>query len=365
MPKSSVRRAKPRRTSARQSAQGWSAARQAEEVAWLHGSLMENMAAHLRGEDVPHFGAPTLAGVQQYFGSDMDALKEYAGDAGVDLPEDFPRKWLQARHASLEIAPLFVISPEMLQVVLAAARCLTREDIEHAHDVREQRRGFLLMPDTLKIATPFAESQVEIDALAWLPSRTAERHRDGSQVQPQSMVPTTRMMTFSRPSRPGGGSSNRLVHDTEAWFWVWKTDEGTWGEGLPSRSVEHVADDTVDDTQGIFLAQFLVAFWRLCDQQIAETTARASEPTSKQRAARRAHWPEVRVVALRRRKRRTDTSETRTVDWRSRWVVQMHRRWQWYPSEGRHRLIFVGPYIKGPEDRPLTPTPTRVTALSR
>ena len=27
----------------------------------------------------------------------------------------------------------------------------------------------------------------------------------------------------------------------------------------------------------------------------------------------------------------------------------MHKRHQWYPSQGIHKIIFVGPYVKGPE----------------
>ena len=36
-----------------------------------------------------------------------------------------------------------------------------------------------------------------------------------------------------------------------------------------------------------------------------------------------------------------------------RWVVQMHRVRQWYPREDRHKIIWRGPYVKGPPDKPL------------
>ncbi len=31
----------------------------------------------------------------------------------------------------------------------------------------------------------------------------------------------------------------------------------------------------------------------------------------------------------------------------------MHKVRQWYPSLGQHKVIYRGPYLKGPEDKPL------------
>jgi len=33
--------------------------------------------------------------------------------------------------------------------------------------------------------------------------------------------------------------------------------------------------------------------------------------------------------------------------------VRMHKVRQWYPSEQRHKVIYRGPFVKGPEDKPL------------
>jgi hypothetical protein len=50
-------------------------------------------------------------------------------------------------------------------------------------------------------------------------------------------------------------------------------------------------------------------------------------------------------------KRADDTSTVK--DWQHRWVVRMHKVRQWYPSLQRHKVIYRGPYIKGPDDKPL------------
>ncbi|TDP93025.1 hypothetical protein [Labedaea rhizosphaerae] len=51
-------------------------------------------------------------------------------------------------------------------------------------------------------------------------------------------------------------------------------------------------------------------------------------------------------------------------DWHHRWVARMHKVRQWYPSEQRHKVIYHGPYVKGPDDKPLLAGET-VTGLVR
>lgn len=46
-------------------------------------------------------------------------------------------------------------------------------------------------------------------------------------------------------------------------------------------------------------------------------------------------------------------SEPGAVDWQHRWLVRGHNRAQWYPSEAAHHLIYIAPYMKGPEDKPV------------
>lgn len=38
--------------------------------------------------------------------------------------------------------------------------------------------------------------------------------------------------------------------------------------------------------------------------------------------------------------------------WKQRWLVRGHYRAQWYPSTRSHKVIWVAPYVKGPEDAP-------------
>jgi hypothetical protein len=63
------------------------------------------------------------------------------------------------------------------------------------------------------------------------------------------------------------------------------------------------------------------------------------------------------VVTLRRMmdENRVDYNSTER-EWAYRWHVTGHIRAQWYPSLQAHKLIWIAPYIKGPEGMPLKET---------
>lgn len=75
---------------------------------------------------------------------------------------------------------------------------------------------------------------------------------------------------------------------------------------------------------------------------------------------------DVKVIQLRRRESRThilsETSER--VDWNYRWIVNGHWRNQPY-ANGEHKLIYILPYVKGPEDKPLKVPSQTVYAVHR
>jgi hypothetical protein len=64
---------------------------------------------------------------------------------------------------------------------------------------------------------------------------------------------------------------------------------------------------------------------------------------------------EITFVTLRRPepRRHGKEEELAGVDWKHRWIVSGHYRAQWYPSEAAHHVIWIAPYMKGPEDAPL------------
>ncbi len=75
---------------------------------------------------------------------------------------------------------------------------------------------------------------------------------------------------------------------------------------------------------------------------------------------------DVRVVQLRKRVPSAPTHTDATpVEWSHRWVVSGHWREQWYPRLQRNQPIWVLPYVKGPENKPLKVKPERIFAVVR
>jgi hypothetical protein len=50
---------------------------------------------------------------------------------------------------------------------------------------------------------------------------------------------------------------------------------------------------------------------------------------------------------------KSDSQNEATSAYKHRWLVRGHYRAQWYPSESAHHVIYIAPYLKGPEDKPL------------
>lgn len=116
---------------------------------------------------------------------------------------------------------------------------------------------------------------------------------------------------------------------------------------------EYTTGEQIDDRDDTFVPRFLYAFWRLCQQRIAEA-GHAQAGHSARVVADRAGVPaDVRVVRLRRTGQARDVGSRTAREWQHCWVVRMHKVRQWYPSLQQHKVIYRGPYIKGPDDKPL------------
>lgn len=120
---------------------------------------------------------------------------------------------------------------------------------------------------------------------------------------------------------------------------------GEWGGGR--------VDDPYDD----FVGRYMFAFWRLISQGI--TAVGPSQATGVRTAAgsgggSEPRDPDVRVIRLAAPSPRPSdpVGETKRV-YHHRWPVRMHKVRQWYPSRQEHRVIWRGPYIKGPADASL------------
>lgn len=62
--------------------------------------------------------------------------------------------------------------------------------------------------------------------------------------------------------------------------------------------------------------------------------------------------PDIRTVTLGRANERKAGGD-RDVQWENQWIVGGHWRNQWYESRQTHEPVYILPYVKGPEDKPL------------
>ncbi|MFJ3213132.1 hypothetical protein [Streptomyces flaveolus] len=122
-------------------------------------------------------------------------------------------------------------------------------------------------------------------------------------------------------------------------------EEGQWSGGR--------IKDTYDD----FAARYAFAFWRLATQGVTILdTLHEQDADSRQNQPRaRPAPPDVRVIRLANQvpAQRSAMDGGTSRIYHHRWTVRMHKVRQWYPSAQEHRLIWRGPYIKGPADAPL------------
>ena len=138
------------------------------------------------------------------------------------------------------------------------------------------------------------------------------------------------------------------IRHTASWRAEPPPDIGEWSGGQ--------VDDRYDD----FTQRYMFAFWRLAAQGTT-TTARPTEADDDRQPTNRggssSGEPDVRVIRLTnpattgRELEGKPAAGTRT--YHHRWPVRMHKVRQWYPSLQQHRVIWRGPYIKGPADAPL------------
>jgi hypothetical protein len=71
--------------------------------------------------------------------------------------------------------------------------------------------------------------------------------------------------------------------------------------------------------------------------------------------------PSVRFILLRRMTHLKGQAMGAGQTYSHRWLVSGHFRNQWFPSEETHKVIWIGPYMKGPEGTPLVPRVYRVS----
>lgn len=85
---------------------------------------------------------------------------------------------------------------------------------------------------------------------------------------------------------------------------------------------------------------------------VSSDKVRIANRQARRLVERAGHEAAANLVTLRKRQRK-ESGEEQTVEWSCRWLVGGHWRNQYYPKTQEHRPIFIFPYEKGPDDKPL------------
>lgn len=184
------------------------------------------------------------------------------------------------------------------------------------------------------------------------------------------------MLTYWNDSRDPDDIGDSLLPEGIAellGYWRWcgsdlRIDGARLGpaEEQPSEVViKRLADEGQVAVPSTSSCRYMHALWLMLNQTI--TAVENEEPERQaRRAAQRMRIPaQVSVVRLRRQEYAVRPEGESQVEWAHRWVVRGH--WAWrkcgpdlagaVPYEGGHRRrLWVQPYVKGPEGKPLVVT---------
>jgi hypothetical protein len=293
----------------------------------------------------------------------------------------------EARY--LADAALYVITPQMCDVVVAAAQSLTLDDLKLVDEEDlPSPTGLLVLPHPLLVKsvggdlgddrafcwhTPATFTMPDPTSPHGVRTRPAARisvyHDTHGPVRPDSFVDfaaearrqgtplppllldAVRCLTFHAVEADTEAAS-RLARAAQAVDGAYRRSAEAHGQNEDRVIGEYASGSEIEDDDDTFTLRFLYAFWRLCEQRIAEVEPVETNHAARVIAHRTGLSPEVRLIRLRRRAEHAPGEPT-ARNWQHRWVVGMHKVRQWYPSEHRHKVIYRGPYVKGPDGLPL------------
>jgi len=148
-----------------------------------------------------------------------------------------------------------------------------------------------------------------------------------------------------------------------------------YGVDVINAKIVQVADSTALEIVDVFsprmgdgqrLLRFLGASLLFLEQKLLTIDREPIDRLARRRLeAVDAILPELRVIRLRVPKRSGQSTDSYPVDWQYRWMVRGHWRQQWFASDQSHRPIWITPYIKGPDDKPLKTPNQSVFAVIR
>lgn len=266
--------------------------------------------------------------------------------------------WL-SRLDDLEASKLMMAEPvyvnhEVKQVIDAAWPQYNLEPLR-AEDIFPTLYGFMVFPEPFYVTDSYGKG-LAFRALAWMPL-------DKKDMPPQRLRNLT-------PADTGGIFLTAYSHRDDQDDYP-LTEEQLGGQRLPLMHLCHVSpwhlgqDPPIDvNSSGLVdMLRVTQVAWRIAKQTLTTPENRTLPKAFRKRAVRAGLPSDVTLIRLRHQKSKAN-EEPAQIDWQHRWIVRGH--WHTYNyKDGTTRQLWVGDYVKGPEDKPLLVKPIRAFEFVR
>lgn len=300
------------------------------------------------------------------------------------------RRYIHEYHDDLVHSEPYIISPIMHATTIAAAYTLTDDDslMFHADDLPSPT-GVLLLPKHMIIDQgPDAVPQ-DLIALSWTTTTVEINGEPIPSIQIRSWLDTFGPVQVDDFSREVSHLRKLGIH-MPPWILLGSTavtlrsgDDDTDPEidsvtremlgvsllrpksqlGGAGVSAEYDGESVIEGQDlRLWPQKYLLAFFRLAGQKIADVS-NFRDGVDERAKYQRHH--DTRVVQLRSYNRDQEQPDGATHrHYTNQFTVRMHRVRQWYPKAGVHKVIWRGPFVKGPKDAPMVEG-IKVNAVTR
>lgn len=232
-------------------------------------------------------------------------------------------------------------SPEMSSMLETVARSMPSWTMRE--EALASESGFVYFASPLRLAKHHADSN-GIRAISYQPSKV---EMDGERgVAISFWLDTTGVPGYGRLS---------LSHGT---FW-------SYGMSLDEKF--EIYDDEAVGKPGLKdCARYFAAALALMEQTIVIKRPERAPRSTRKRLGEIGETP-IQVVRLRRTERSGGAVRDgeKAYELTCQFVVRMHWRQHYYPSDGSHRPLLIAPYMKGPEGTPLKVQADRIFVVDR
>jgi len=293
--------------------------------------------------------------IAAHFDGDLNRIDPPREDEG----DGWPELALELSHY-LPQCPTYFVTADMTAVAKVAGPPLPTENL--GEDALPSPTGYMIF-DAPVAVVKFADQDLPVSGVTWESFETTAHSYSLGDDRSACICPEGDEEDYD-PACPFVGPMDYVriaplcllkgqMIPIGAYEWIFGD-----AEGLEDPFV------TCNDAPDLDSGKPLIATWVLMQQSITQAETTRPDRHQRRMCARQEIPAELVIVRLRRIEHPTSHDDDNPVPWSHRWLVGGHWRQQFYPSDRTNRPIWINPYVKGPESKPLV-VKEKVTAWVR